>query len=47
MVTGIMSVPRSIQRIVTVPSGSGIPETTNIMKGDTPPMFEVRMYAMD
>merc|ERR1719167_471617 len=39
---GIMSVPRSMQRIVTVPRGRGISATMNIRKGVISGMLEVR-----
>ena len=42
-----MSVPRSIQRMVMVPSGRGILANTNRRNGVSSGMLEVRVYAMD
>lgn len=42
-----MSVPKSMQRIVTVPSGRGMSQRMNARKGEISGMFEVRVYAMD
>lgn len=42
-----MSVPRSIQRIVTVPRGRGISHRIKARKGEISGMFDVRVYAMD
>lgn len=41
------SVPRSIHRIVMVPSGNGMLATMNRRKGVSSGMFEVSVYAMD
>lgn len=38
-----MSVPRSMQRMVTVPSGSGMSQRMNARKGEISGMFEVRV----
>lgn len=42
-----MSVPRSMQRMVTVPRGRGMSQRMNARKGEISGMFEVRVYAMD
>lgn len=42
-----MSVPRSMQRMVTVPRGRGMSHRMNARKGEISGMFEVRVYAMD
>lgn len=42
-----MSVPKSMQRIVTVPRGRGMSQRMNARKGEISGMFEVRVYAMD
>lgn len=42
-----MSVPKSMQRIVTVPRGRGISQRMNARKGEISGIFEVRVYAMD
>ena len=42
-----MSVPRSIHRMVTVPSGWGMPIIMNMRKGVISGMLLVRVYAMD
>lgn len=38
-----MSVPRSMQRIVTVPRGNGISQRMKARKGEISGMFEVRV----
>lgn len=38
-----MSVPRSMQRMVTVPSGRGISQRINAKKGEISGMFEVKV----
>ena len=42
-----MSVPKSIQRIVIVPRGSGMSNKMKNKKGEISGIFEVRVYAMD
>lgn len=42
-----MSVPRSMQRIVTVPRGRGMPRTMKSRKGVISGMLLVRVYAID
>lgn len=42
-----MSVPRSMQRMVTVPRGKGISQRMNARKGEISGMLDVRVYAMD
>lgn len=42
-----MSVPRSMQRIVTVPRGNGMSHKMKARKGEISGMLEVRVYAMD
>ena len=42
-----MSVPRSMQRMVTVPRGSGMLAMMNSRKGVISGMLLVRVYAMD
>jgi len=44
---GTMSVPRSIQRIVMVPSGSGTSAIMNSRNGEISGMLLVRVYAID
>jgi len=44
---GTMSVPRSIQRIVMVPSGSGTSAMMNSRNGEISGMLLVSVYAMD
>jgi hypothetical protein len=44
---GRRSVPKSMQRIVTVPSGRGIWRSMKTKKGVISGMFEVSVYAMD
>jgi len=44
---GTMSVPRSIQRIVMVPSGSGMLAVMNTRNGDISGMLLVNVYAID
>lgn len=40
---GIMSVPRSIHRMVMVPKGRGIEATMNIKNGEISGMLEVKV----
>lgn len=42
-----MSVPRSMQRIVTVPSGKGMSQRINARKGEISGMLEVKVQAID
>jgi len=42
-----MSVPRSMQRIVMVPSGSGMLAVMKMRNGEISGMFDVSVYAID
>ena len=42
-----MSVPRSMQRIVTVPSGNGMPTEIKAKNGESSGILDVSVYAMD
>lgn len=42
-----MSVPRSMQRMVTVPRGRGMSHRMKARKGEISGMLEVRVYAID
>ena len=44
---GTMSVPKSIHRMVMVPSGRGMSSRMKNRKGEISGMFEVRVYAID
>ena len=44
---GTMSVPKSIQRMVTVPRGRGMSQMMKSRKGEISGMLEVSVYAMD
>jgi len=44
---GTMSVPRSMQRIVMVPSGSGMLAVMKMRNGEISGMFDVSVYAID
>jgi len=44
---GTMSVPRSMQRIVIVPSGSGTSAMMNSRKGEISGILLVSVYAID
>lgn len=42
-----MSVPKSMHRMVTVPSGSGMSHRMNAKKGEISGMLDVSVYAID
>ena len=42
-----MSVPKSMHKMVMVPSGKGMPSKMNMRKGDISGMFELSVYAID
>ncbi len=46
-IAGTRSVPRSMQRIVMVPSGSGTSAMMKSRNGEISGMLEVSVYAMD
>lgn len=42
-----MSVPKSMQRMVTVPNGKGMSHKMNAKKGEISGMLDVNVYAID